>query len=142
MRANASLYKSLCGGNGQMSLAGMVATGMIIVSSATLCVADELGFAGPGAQNCGVLNQNAQPGRGSDQNLASMLIFSWVQGYMSGFNGYSYMIGNNRTFNLGAASPAAQWEYLVSFCRSNPHLSLVRGIQDLQLKLLPPVDRP
>src|SRR5689334_6727482 len=76
---------------------------------------EELGFAGPGAQNCSVVSQNAIPGRGSGQNVVTQNVFSWVQGYMSGFNAYSYMVKGG-AFDLGAASPEAQWEYLVSFC--------------------------
>jgi hypothetical protein len=98
-------------------------------------VTEELGFAGAGAQNCSLVNRNTIPGRGSEQNFVTQMIFSWVQGYMSGFNGYSYMVKGG-TFDLGSASTEAQWEYIVSFCRSNPNTPIVKAIQEMQLKLL------
>jgi hypothetical protein len=54
---------------------------------------------------------------------------------MSGFNGYSYMV-NGGTFDLGSTSPEAQWEYIVSFCRSNPNTPIVKAIQEMQVRLL------
>jgi hypothetical protein len=38
-----------------------------------------------------------------------------AQGYMSGFNSYSYLVNKNAPFDLGAASPEAQ-----SACRPRP----------------------
>jgi len=38
--------------------------------------------------------------------------------------------------DLGAVSPEAQWEYVVSYCRSNPHEGIVRAIQEMQIKFL------
>ena len=49
----------------------------------------ELAFAGAGASQCDLINSNAAPGRGSDQNDVTRYVFNWVQGYMSGFNGLS-----------------------------------------------------
>jgi len=69
----------------------------------------------------------------------TQMVFIWVQGYMSGFNGYSYMV-KGRTFDLGSASPEAQWEYIVSFCRSNPNTPIVKAIQEMQLRLLKVLD--
>src|SRR5262245_6826520 len=93
--------------------------------------AEELGFAGVGARQCQFLNANAVPGRGSGQNLVTQLTFTWAQGYMSGFNGYS--LGINRGYiDLGAASQEAQWEYIVSYCRSHPDNYIVHAVQNLQ----------
>jgi len=69
----------------------------------------------------------------------TQMVFIWVQGYMSGFNGYSYLV-KGRTFDLGSASPEAQWEYIVSFCRSNPNTPIVKAIQEMQLRLLKVLD--
>jgi hypothetical protein len=55
---------------------------------------------------------------------------------MSGFNSFQLMTQDRSSFDLGAASPEAQWEYIVSYCRSNPQEFIVRGIQEMQLKLL------
>jgi hypothetical protein len=96
---------------------------------------EKLGFAGVGVQNCSVVNKNAIPGRGSGQNFVTQMVFTWVQGYMSGFNGYSFMV-KGRTFDLGSASTEAQWEYIVSFCRSNPNTGIVKAIQEMQVRLL------
>ena len=96
----------------------------------------ELAFAGAGANQCNVMNSNATPGRGSGQNTTTMLLFSWIQGYMSGFHGFQLLLQNKSSFDLGAVSPEAQWEYIVSYCRSHPHEYIVRGIQEMQLKLL------
>jgi hypothetical protein len=96
----------------------------------------ELAFAGAGAQQCNYVNANAIPGRGSGQNLTTMLTFSWIQGYMSGFHGFQLLAQNTTSFDLAAASPEAQWEYIVSYCRSHPYEGIVRAIQEMQLKLL------
>jgi hypothetical protein len=55
---------------------------------------------------------------------------------MSGFHGFQFLIQQNNSFDLGAVSPEAQWEFIVSYCRSHPHEFIVRGIQEMQLKLL------
>ena len=109
---------------------------LIILAATSRPAVAELAFAGAGASQCDLINSNAAPGRGNDQNQVTRYMFSWVQGYMSGFNGYSFMIDKGSPFDLGAASPDAQWEYIVSYCRSHPHDYIVKAIQDLQLKLL------
>jgi hypothetical protein len=115
---------------------------LVFIIIATLCVtqprkalSEQLGFFGAGAQNCSEINRAAIPGKGPGQNTLTNMLFTWVQGYMSGFNGYSYMV-NGRTFDLGSASPEAQWEYIVSFCRSNPNTFIVKAIQEMQVRLL------
>jgi hypothetical protein len=118
-----------CGINGAAFAA---ATCILFTPTATA----ELAFAGPGAVQCNVVNANAIPGRGSGQNIVTMSIFSWIQGYMSGFHGFQFLIQQNNSFDLGAVSPEAQWEFIVSYCRSHPHEFIVRGIQEMQLKLL------
>lgn len=96
----------------------------------------ELAFAGAGSSQCDVVNANTVPGRGAEQNVTTQMIFSWVQGYMSGFNGYSLMVNQRSPFDLGAVSTEAQWEFIVSYCRSHPAELIVKAIQDLELKLL------
>lgn len=103
--------------------------------------AQEAAFMGAGTQQCQTLNKRAIPGRGSDQNLATQLIFTWAQGYMSGFNSYS--LGINRGYvNLGAVSNEVQWEYLVSHCRSHPADSIVDAVISLQVNVLKRVNDP
>jgi hypothetical protein len=41
------------------------------------------------------------------QNNVAEYVFVWSQGYMSGFNGYSMLIGKGSPFDLGAVSPEA-----------------------------------
>jgi hypothetical protein len=84
---------------------------LIILLAASLGSAKaEMAFAGAGSDQCNLINSNAVPGRGPDQNVVTQHVFSWVQGYMSGINHYSIMIGKASLFDLGAASPEAQWE--------------------------------
>jgi hypothetical protein len=83
---------------------------IIILAASSRQAVAELAFAGAGASQCDLINSNAAPGRGSDQNDVTRYVFNWVQGYMSGFNGYSLMINKGSPFDLGAASPEAQWE--------------------------------
>jgi hypothetical protein len=107
-------------GRSVMHIGALLVPSMIAALSViqpTKALTEELGFAGVGTQNYNVVNKNAIPGRGSGQNFMTQMVFTWVQGYMSGFNGYSYMM-KGRTFDLGSASPEVQWEYVVSFCRS------------------------
>jgi hypothetical protein len=122
--------------SGTLLLSMMI--GMLCVSQA---LGEQLGFAGAGAQSCGVVTQSAIPGMGSGQNIVTQNVFSWIQGYMSGFNGYSYLVKGG-TYDLGSASPEAQWEYIVSFCRSNPNTEIVRVIQEMQAKLLTVIRPP
>jgi hypothetical protein len=109
---------------------------IIILATSSRQAVAELALAGAGASQCDLINSNAASGRGSDQNDVTRYVFNWVQGYMSGFNGYSLMINKRSPFDLGAASPEAQWEYIVSYCRSHPHDFIIKAIQDVQLKLL------
>lgn len=122
----------------QVSTAQILSSFLITVAlaSASPALTRELAFAGAGAGQCQLVNANAMPGRGSDQSNVSMLIFTWVQGYMSGFNSYALLINQASPFNLGAASTDAQWEYIVSYCRSHPADYIVKAIQDMELKLL------
>jgi hypothetical protein len=55
---------------------------------------------------------------------------------MSGFHGFQLLTQRTTSFDLGAVSPEAQWEYIVSSCRSNPHEGIMRAIQEMQIKLL------
>jgi hypothetical protein len=95
---------------------------------------EKIAFAGAGTQRCQFLNERAVPGRGSDQNLATQVIFTWAQGYMSGFNAHSLGIDKS-SINLGAVSTKAQWEYLVSHCRSHPADAIVLAVMRLQSML-------
>jgi hypothetical protein len=65
-----------------------------------------------------------------------MITFSWIQGYMSGFHGFQLLAEHRTCCDLGAVSPEAQWEYIVSYCRAHPYEGIVRAIQEMQLKLL------
>jgi hypothetical protein len=124
-----------------------VSSGALLLSMmiGVLCVSqalgEQLGFAGVGTSSCAVVTQSAIPGRGPTQNDMTVMIFSWIQGYMSGFNGYSYLVKGG-TYDLGSASPEAQWEYIVSFCRSNPNTIIVRALQEMQAKLLTVIRPP
>src|SRR4051794_448637 len=91
----------------------------------------EMSMAGAGSSQCDLVNSNAVPGRGTDNNFVAQLLFSWVQGYMSGFNGYSLLVNKTSPFDLGATSPEAQWEYIVSYCRSHPTDFIIKAIQEL-----------
>lgn len=124
----------------QGSTAQILSGGALLITIALAlpspALAQELAFAGAGAGQCQLLNANAMPGRGSDQSHVSMLIFTWVQGYMSGFNSYALLFNQAAPFDLGAARPEAQWEYIVSYCRSHPADYIVKAVQDMELKLL------
>jgi len=111
----------------------------IIVSalaSSEPTVAEELSLTGAGTGQCQLINTNAAPGRGPNQDVATMIIFSWVQGYLSGFNSYWLVGGNPAPFDLGKVTQEIQWEYIVSYCQSHPAAFIIKAIQDLQLKLL------
>jgi len=123
--ANMAQYLRACGGLLIIALAGYIKPANA-----------EMAFAGAGSNQCSTINSNAVPGRGSGQNLVTQNVFSWVQGYMSGFNGYSLLINRGSPFDLEAASPEAQWEYIVSYCRSHPAELIVKAVQEVQLKLL------
>jgi len=109
---------------------------IIILTASFRPVNAEMAMAGAGSAQCDLVNSNAVPGRGTDNNFVAQLLFTWVQGYMSGFNGYSLLVNKTSPFDLGATSPEAQWEYIVSYCRSHPTEFIVKAIQEVQLKLL------
>jgi hypothetical protein len=115
------------------TLAGL----LIILMAASFRPAHaEMAMAGAGSAQCDLVNSNAVPGRGTNNNFVAQMLLTWVQGYMSGFNGYSLMVNKTSPFDLGATSPEAQWEYIVSYCRSHPTDFIVKAIQEVQLKLL------
>ena len=55
----------------------------------------------------------------------------WWRGFVSGFNGHAMTVGQGAPFDVEAASPEAQWEYIVSYCRSHPHEAIARAILSL-----------
>jgi hypothetical protein len=54
---------------------------IIILPASSRQAVAELAFAGAGASQCDLINSNAAPGRGSDQNDVTRYVFSWVQGW-------------------------------------------------------------
>jgi hypothetical protein len=56
---------------------------IMLAASSSLAIA-ELALAGAGAGQCDLINSNAAPGRGVEQNDVTKYVFNWVQGYMSG----------------------------------------------------------
>jgi hypothetical protein len=73
----------------------------------------ELAFAGAGAQQRNVVNSNAVPGRGSGQNTVTLMIFSWIQGYMSGFHGFQLLTGFHFLRSRGRVASSAVGIYCV-----------------------------
>jgi hypothetical protein len=64
-----------------------------------------------------------------------MLIFTWVQGYISGMNGVLLNL-KSATFDLQAISAEQQWAYIVAYCRANPNAAIVAAVMDLASKRL------
>jgi hypothetical protein len=75
------------------STAYRLATVLVLAVLGAPAQADELAFAGAGANQCALINSSAMPGRGPKQNATSMQIFSWIQGYMSGFGAVREVVG-------------------------------------------------
>ena len=98
----------------------------------------EMGFAGAGAQQCSTLNTHATPGADSSQNMATMLLFTWVQGFLSGMNATAYNVPQTRggLFDLEKISHQMQWKYLVAYCQANPNAAIVSAAIDLGTKRL------
>jgi hypothetical protein len=60
---------------------------------------------------------------------------------MDAFHGFQLLVEQTTSFDLGAVSTEAQWEYIVSYCRSHPYEPIVRAVQEMQLKLLTRIHR-
>jgi hypothetical protein len=120
-------------GSFKLLIASLVVLAASIVCQSAMA---EKAFVGAGSNQCDLINSNAVAGRGSDQNTLTQAVFIWSQGYLSGYNAYSLLIGHGSPFDLEAARPESQWEYIVSYCRTHPTDAIVKAIQDLQIKLL------
>jgi hypothetical protein len=101
-------------------------------------VAADFAIAGPGAQSCSVVNANATPGRDSSQNLTTILIFTWAQGYISGLNGAVMNLspGKRSAWDLERISTEQQWDYIVAYCNANPSAMIVTAVTSLAAERL------
>ncbi|MGB8235898.1 MAG: hypothetical protein WCF35_08595, partial [Pseudolabrys sp.] len=68
----------------------IIATFVAAVLSCASSANTEMGFAGAGTTSCSFINTNAVPGTDSSQNTVTMLVFTWVQGFLSGMNATAY----------------------------------------------------
>jgi hypothetical protein len=93
---------------------------------------------GAGSDPCNVINSSASPGMGPEQNTVTMRIFSWIQGYMSGFNRSkqevvfdvgAFTSQQGVVFDVEAFSPEIQWELIQSYCQAHPAEPIERAIQ-------------
>ena len=99
----------------------IIATFVAVVLSCASSANAELGFAGAGATPCSFINTNAVPGTDSNQNMATMLVFTWVQGFLSGMNATAYNLPQGTgLFDLEKITTRMQWNYLVAYCQANP----------------------
>jgi hypothetical protein len=115
----------------KMRLVMHVAAMLVCASSANA----EMSFAGAGASPCSLLNANASPE--SSQNPTAMVIFTWVQGFLSGMNGMAFNLPPGKAvFDLNAIPSQMQWDHLVAYCRANPSALIATAAVDLAVKRL------
>ena len=122
-----------------MKLRLVVATLVAVNLSCATSANAELGLAGAGTVSCSLFNRDAAPGADSEQNLTTMLVFTWVQGFLSGMNATAYNLPHLRgtgVFDLEKISTRMQWNYLVAYCQANPNAAIVSAAIDLGTKRL------
>jgi hypothetical protein len=99
----------------------------------------EMSYAGVGASPCSFLNANAAQDPTKDQ--PAMQIFAWVEGFISGMNGMSFMLPQGKAFSdLSAIPTQMQWNHLVAYCKSNPSAPILKAAVDLAVKRLKPTN--
>jgi hypothetical protein len=95
----------------------------------------EMSFAGAGASPCSLLNANAPPD--PTQSNTAMVIFTWVQGFLSGMNGLAFNLPDGKAiFDLDAVPSQTQWRYLIAYCQANPTALIATAAIDLGTKRL------
>jgi hypothetical protein len=117
----------------------IIATFVAAVLSCASLANAEMGFAGAGTSSCSFINTNAVPGTDSNQNMATILVFTWVQGFLSGMNATAYNLPDERAlFDLGKITTRMQWDYLVAYCQANPTAMIATAAINLGTKRLKP----
>jgi hypothetical protein len=110
----------------------MLVAAMVCTSSAN---AEEMSFVGAGSSPCSLLNANASPD--PSQNITASLIFTWVQGFLSGMNASAFNLPQRKAlFDLNAIPSQMQWDYLVAYCRANPSAWIPTAAIDLGVNRL------
>ena len=115
----------------KMRLVMHVAAMLVCASSANA----EMSFAGAGANPCSLLNANVSPD--PSKNPTAMLIFTWVEGFLSGMNGMAFNLPPGKAvFDLNAIPSQMQWDHLVAYCRADPSALIPTAAIDLAVKRL------
>jgi len=103
------------------------------VLAALLCASParaEVPFMGAGARPCSLLNANAAADPA--QTTTTMLIFSWVQGFLSGMNAMALNLPQKKAlFDLDALPDQAQWTHLLAYCKANSGALIATAALDL-----------
>jgi hypothetical protein len=73
---------------------------------------------GIGLSNCGKLANDLKPSEGLN-NLSNVLLFYWIQGYLSASN--IYLLNEYTNYiNLDTATDAKMIKLVYDFCKANP----------------------
>lgn len=119
------------------SLAGMwmhLATALLATSASLVSAQPIHEISGVGVQSCGDWAANRQKvaskQTGADWN--ELVYVSWVQGFLSGFNGAAWG-AKSKTF--GVPGPETITIYLDKYCREHPLDNLVSGSIELMVDL-------
>jgi hypothetical protein len=106
----------------------------LIVLAASAAQAEPGVISGLGTQSCAELNVRTRPGLGYAQNGAATAAFSWVQGYVSGWNAVG-VISSGRFADVTSLSADAQWSHIAGFCRTHPDAFVSDAARDMLMRL-------
>ena len=101
-----------------------------------LANADPLATAGIGVANCGKLATDMKPEQGFD-NMANVLIYYWVQGYMSAAN-ITTLESDSNYIDLSKFDEKKLLPMIYDFCSQNPDkkpISLIDSLLDKTEKI-------
>jgi len=101
-----------------------------------LANADPLATAGIGLTNCGKLATDMKPEQGFD-NMANVLIYYWVQGYMSAAN-ITTLESDSNYIDLSQFDEKKLLPMIYEFCSNNPDkkpVSLIDSLLDKTEKI-------
>jgi hypothetical protein len=119
-----------------MGLRATLAIALLGLALATTADADPLTTAGIGVANCGKLATDMKPEQGFD-NTANVLIYYWVQGYMSAAN-MTTLESDSNYIDLSKFDDKTLLPMIYDYCSKNPDkkpISLIDNLLDKTEKI-------
>ena len=109
-----------------------LATAVIVLASAPHGWTEPLVTQGIGTSNCGRLAGDLKPGEGLS-NPVNLMLFSWVQGYVSAAN-ISLLEEESNHVDMSGLDENKVVNMVMTFCKSNPDKKPVAAVDEFLRK--------